>query len=200
MKRTGMTIGAVAGLAAAASGQDFAYTLTAPTFVDPFTQTSFTVTVMATGPGTHIAGGAFAMSIADSSGTLQDVTWTPDDWSTINTDGGFDGTGYGPVIFGQLILPDFGFPPADGSALPAVVGRFTFLLSTEESGLPTIDLQLFDAGGDFALETFDDADDSFARDGGSISYGSASIVIIPGPASLALLGVAGVCAGRRRRV
>ena len=194
--RTGVAIGALAGLAASASAQDFAYEILAPSVVNFATATSFTVTVIASGPGTHIAGGAFGMTIAsDPPSGIADVTWTPADWSTINTDGGFNGTDYEPVIFGQLILPDFGFPPAVGSELPAVVGTFTFLIG--DASLFLVDLQLVDAGGDFALETFNDADDSFARDGGSIRYGSARIVI-PAPASLTLLGLAPVL-GRRRR-
>ena len=196
--RVAMGIGVLSGLAVSVSGQDFAYTLVAPDVVDAFSDTSFTVTVLATGPGTHIAGGGFALSGRDSGGVIDDISWAAADWSAVNTDGGYaGGASYNPVSFGQFILPDFGFPPADSSVLPAVVGVFTFFLN--DNRVSTLALQLTDAGFDFGMETFDDADDSFTRDGGAIRYDAARIRVIPGPAPLAVLAAGGLIAARRRR-
>ena len=195
--KKGIALTAVAGLATVAAGQDFGYQVVAPSEVNLLTATSFTVTVIANGPGTHIAGGAFVTNGSGDTDTVSGMSWAAADWSSINTDDGFAGNAsYNQVIFGQLILPDFGFPPADGSDLPAVVGTFTVTLSGSEG---VVEFQLADAGGDFALETFNDDDDSFARDDGAISYGSARVTIIPAPASLAMVGLGGLVALRRRR-
>ena len=191
-----MAMGAVAGLATAASGQAFADEVIAPAFVST---TSFTITIMAHGPGTHIAGGAFAISGSDRQGLITDMTWTPASWSVINTDGGHTGgASYDPVVFGQFILPDFGFPPDPGSALPALVGYFT--VQIDEIRYGRMEFQLSDGGGDFALEVFDDTDGSFTRDDGTIVYGTATLIIFPAPSSLGVLTLAGLAMRRRRRV
>ena len=197
--KKGIALAAVAGLATVASAQDFSYTVVAPATVDTRTATSFTVTVIASGPGTHIAGGSFAVDGTDDAGAVSGMSWAAAGWSSINTDNGYLGNAdYDQVIFGQLILPDFGFPPDPGSVLPATVGTFTVSL-TGGGANGTVLFQLADAGGDFALETFNDDDDSFARDGGAINYGGSTTRVIPAPASLALMGLGGLIAGRRRR-
>jgi hypothetical protein len=193
-----IAIAAIAGFAAAASAQSsFSLSIVgAPMTVDT-TMGAATFTVDVTGDsdfGTHILGGGFALSTG-SSANVTAMSWANAAWSAFNTDGGYDGAGnYNNVIFGQLVIPGI-FPPAAGSELGSVIGSFQ--ITVEGAGV--LDLSLV-AAAPFALEAVDSVSGATANSSnGSLTLGGASVNLVPAPSAMALLGLGGLAAGRRRR-
>ena len=111
-----------------------------------------------------------AFGLSSDSALIDSMTWSPAAWSAFNTDGGYAGNGnYNEVIFGQLVIP-------------------------------VIDFQLVASTGDFSLQSVDSVSGALADDSqGQLSLGSASVTVTPAPSALALLGLGGLAAGRRRR-
>lgn len=157
---------------------------------------TFTVTAYGDGGfGTHMLGGSFGMANNGDSGVVQSMSWSPAAWSSFNTDGGDAGDGnYNDVIFGQLVIPGI-FPPAPGSELGSAIGSFTVTVD----GAGTVDFQMLASSGPFSLELVDAASGATAQDGGTVSLGGATINVVPAPSAMALLGLGGLVAGRRRR-
>ena len=188
---------AVAGLAAAASAQDFSLTLVPSAMTVDTSMGAATFTVTAYGDasvGTHILGGAFGIAASSGADTVQDMSWANAAWSAFNTDGGYAGNGnYNQVVFGQLVIPGI-FPPAAGSELGSAIGSFT--VTVDGAGTLVLDMT---AGSPFSLESVDAVSGATANDGGSASLGSATINVVPAPSAMALLGLGGLVAGRRRR-
>lgn len=191
---------AIAGLAAAASAQEtFSLSIIgAPTTVDTsMGAATFTLDIVGDSSfGTHYLGGAF--TIVSNSSLVTNMTWTPAAWSVFNTDDGYAGNGnYTQTIFGQLVLPPF-FPPNPGSELGALIGSYQ--VTVEGDGL--LDFSLL-GGVPFSLEAVDEVTGQTARslDGILTLNGASTITVgtVPAPSAMALLGLGGIVAGRRRR-
>ena len=192
-----IAIAALAGLATAAAAQDFSLTLVPSTMTVDTTGGAATFTVTAYGDastGTHLLGGSFGIAASGDAGVVQDMSWGAAAWSAFNTDGGYAGNGnYNAVVFGQLVIPGI-FPPAAGSELGAAIGSFT--VTVDGAGVLNLDMT---AGSPFSLEVVDANTGATANDAGTASLGSATINVIPAPSAMALLGLGGLVAGRRRR-
>lgn len=195
-----IAIAAIAGFAAAASaGSSFSLSIAgAPMTVDTsMGAATFTVDVIGDSSfGTHMLGGAF--SLTSGSSNVLAMAWTPAAWSAFNTDNGYAGGGdYNTVIFGQLVIP--GVPPFDqpapGSELGSAIGSFQ--ITVEGAGV--LDLSL-NAASPFSLEVIDLVSGTTANSSsGSLNLNGASINLVPAPSAMALLGLGGIVAGRRRR-
>ena len=196
MKNT-IAIAAIAGFAAAATaGDSFTLSISAPTMVAE--GATFQVDVFGDATvGTHMLGGSFSMS--SGSGLISGMSWTPATWSAFNTDNGYAGNGdYNSVIFGQIVIPGIpGFDtPAAGSALGSLIGSFEVTL-----GAGTGDINFaINAGNPFSLETITQGVAGSNQSGSAnTNLGSATVTVTPAPSAMALLGLGGLVAGRRRR-
>ncbi len=203
MKST-LTLVAVAGLASAATAQTGSLSITSSAMtVDSTTTTSFTLSVYADADfGTAIAGGGFSLSAVGGAGIVTDMVGSTPDWAALGfQDNGHAGDGnYNGLIFGQLIFPPF-IPAAPESMLgsgPVLVGTFAVTIAADSAGV--IDWSTGGGVGPFVLEVFTD-------DGGSgvmtqltdLDFGGVSVNVVPAPSAMALLGLGGLVAGRRRR-
>jgi len=195
MKST-IALVAIAGFAAAASAQNFSLSINAPTEVTE--GAVFTIDVIGDADtGTHMLGGGF--SLTSGSGLIADMAWTPAEWSAFNTDNGYAGNGdHAGVIFGQLLI--FGIPgfdvPGEGSDLGMSIGSFQVTLG---AGSGVIDFAL-NAGEPFTLQSYDVNDGAVASSAdGQLALNGARVTVTPAPSALALLGLGGLAAGRRRR-
>lgn len=201
--KNAMCVFAVAGLVGSASAQDFSLSIAgAPTTVGATFGVTITIDIIGDASvGTHMLGGSFALEIVGGNSTVLDMTWIPAAWSAFNTDGGFDGNGnYNQVIFGQLVIP--GVPPFDvpaaGSELGSLIGSFQIEISAI-NGFIALDLFLV-AQDPFSLEVLDVVTgETFQSSAGNLALNGASIYMLPTPSSLALIGLGGLAASRRRR-
>lgn len=187
---------AVAGIASVAAAQNFSLTVV-PSTTSVAEGGTFTLSVYGDADqGTHILGGAFSMS--SDSALVDSMSWSNAAWSAFNTDGGDAGNGnYNEVIFGQLVIPGI-FPPAAGSELGSLIGSFQVNLAAAGAGI--IDFQLNASTGPFSLQSVDSVSGNlFDNSNGQLSLGSTRVTVTPAPSALALLGLGGIAAGRRRR-
>jgi MYXO-CTERM domain-containing protein len=187
---------AVAGIASVAAAQNFSLTVV-PSATEVGEGGTFTLSVYGDADqGSHLLGGAFSLS-SDSS-LIDSMSWANAAWSAFNTDNGYGGNGnYNEVIFGQLVIPGI-FPPAAGSEVGSLIGTFQVNLAAAGTGI--IDIALNSTGGDFTLQTVDSVTgDLFDDTQGQLSLGSTRVTVTPAPSALALLGLGGIAAGRRRR-
>ena len=200
MKST-LALVALAGFATAATaGNSFSLSIVgAPATVDT-SAGAVTITVDVIGDasfGTHMLGGAFG--VQSDSALVSSMTWSNAAWSSFNTDGGYAGNGnYNDVIFGQLVLP--GVPPFDvpamGSELGQAIGSFQIVIA---EGFGSIELAFTNASP-FNLEVIDANSGATANSAnGDLSLNGATIRVVPAPSAMALLGLGGLVAGRRRR-
>ena len=192
-----MSVIAVAGLATIASAQEFSLSIGAPTAVA--SGTIFSIDIFGDASvGTHMLGGAFSL-ISNSGSQITNMTWIPAAWSVFNTDGGYAGNGnYNQVIFGQIVIPGIpGFDlPAAGSELGGLIGSFEVTLGLNA---PCLDFTIV-AGAPFTLETITQGvSGSFQSTSDNLILNGAFIGPCPSPSSIALLGLGGLVAGRRRR-
>ena len=192
-----IALAAIAGLATAATAGGFSLTLVpSATSVDTSGgAASVTITVFGNANfGTHMLGGAFGVDASGDTGAVTGMSFAAAAWSQFTTDGGYAGNGdYNDVVFGQLVIPPV-FPPAPGSELGQAIGSFT--ISGEGTG--TVNFALT-AGSPFTLAAVDSVSGATQNDGGAISLGSVDISFVPAPSAMALLGLGGLVAGRRRR-
>ena len=205
MKNT-IALIALAGIASAATagGETFSLTMDTVASVDATDAVTITVDVIGDSSfGTHLLGGEFGLS-SGSNSMITDIRWTNAEWSTANGDGGYDGAGNnGTVVFGQLVvLTDlFDFLPGAGSELGGSIGSFQIDIAAGSSG--TLDLSFLTTDR-FALKTVDvdtvnRTTASMDSNSGTLSLNGASIEVTPAPSAMALLGLGGIAAGRRRR-
>lgn len=170
---------------------------------DVFSGTTITIDVIGdSSVGTHMLGGGFAMSVTENNDLVNNITWQAASWSQFNTDGGYDaGSGdYNQVTFGQLVIP--GVPPFDipapGSELGQSIGSFVIELDRELNLLDQLSFE-FVAASPFSLEVIDiNSGETFRSSNGNLAL-NGFYINIPSPSGLALLGVGGLAAGRRRR-
>ena len=190
----------MAGLAAAAGAQDFSISMSGTAAITSFSTITIDVTADAS-VGTHYLGGGFSVDATLLNFEVLDMTWTPASWSQFNTDEGHTGDGnYGQVIVGQLVIP--GVPPFDvpapGSELGELLGSFQIQVG-ELGAFWTIDLEMV-ATDPFALEVIDiNTGESFRSSDGNLTLNGYHAAFIPAPSALALLGLGGLAASRRRR-
>lgn len=187
---------AVAGIASVAAAQNFSLTVV-PSTTSVAEGGTFTLSVYGDADqGTHMLGGAFSLS--SDSALVDSMSWSNAAWSAFNTDGGDAGNGnYNEVIFGQLVIPGI-FPPAAGSELGGLIGSFQVNLAAAGAGI--IDFQLNASTGPFSLQSVDSVSGAlFDNSNGQLSLGSTRVTVTPAPSALALLGLGGIAAGRRRR-
>ncbi len=205
MKNT-IALIALAGIASAATagGETFSLTMDTVASVDATDAVTITVDVIGDSSfGTHLLGGEFGLS-SGSNSMITDIRWTNAEWSTANGDGGYDGAGNnGTIVFGQLVvLTDlFDFLPGAGSELGGSIGSFQIDIAAGSSG--TLDLSFLTTDR-FALKTVDvdtvnRTTASMDSNSGILSLNGASVEVTPAPSALALLGLGGIAAGRRRR-
>ena len=195
---------AVAGIASAATAQNGSLSMTSSAMtVDSTTTTSFTLSVYADADfGSAIAGGGFSLSAVGGAGIVTDMVGSTPDWAALGfQDNGHAGDGnYNGLIFGQLIFPPF-IPAAPESMLgsgPVLVGTFAVTIAADSAGV--VDWSTGGGVGPFVLEVFTD-------DGGAgtmtqltdLDFGGVSVNVVPAPSAMALLGLGGLVAGRRRR-
>jgi len=206
--RTNIVLAAVAGLASCAAGQSGSLSIVASqSVVDTTMTTSFTLSVYADADfGTHITGAAFNLGAVGGDESVIDMVATGAAWGGLGfEDLGHTGGGNTGMIMGQIVFLPF-IPPAAASALgngPVYLGSFAVTLAANSSN--NIDWTLAGGIGTFALEIIDVNANPNGNPPGEITqltdieFGSVSLVYIPAPSSLALLGLGGLVVGRRRR-
>ena len=202
--KSAITLAAVAGLASVAAAQTGSLSIVASAGTVDTTGASATVTLAVYGDadfGTAIAGGAFGLSATGGAGVVTGMTGAAAAWGALGEqDNGHAGDGnYNGLIFGQLIFPPF-INPDPGSLLgngPVLLGTVTVTFAANSSGV--VDWTTTSAG-DFVMEIFEDngADGVFTQLT-AVAAGSASVNVVPAPSAMALLGLGGLVAGRRRR-
>ncbi|MGJ8636261.1 MAG: hypothetical protein ACSHX5_05415 [Phycisphaerales bacterium] len=197
---------ALTGIASTAMAQSASLNIVASqSVVDPTLGTA-TVTLSLSASadfGTHIAGGEFALvGDTDTQGLVAGMEASAAAWGAFgeNDRGWAGGTAYTGLVFGQLIAPPF-FPPSEDSNFAG--GEVLLGTIQVEIDSPQFWGLHFQAGaglGPFVLEIFDEADGSLTQlTAGDVSFGSASIQVVPTPASLGLISIGGLVAARRRR-
>jgi len=202
--KTTLGLIAVAGLASAAAAGGASLSIVASAATVDTTGASATVTLAVYGDavGTAIAGGEFALTASGGAGLVSDMTGAAAAWGALGgQDNGHAGDGnYNGLIFGQLIFPPF-INPAAESMLgngPVLLGNITVTIAADTSGV--IDWSTAAGAGDFILEVFtDDGAAGIFEQLTAVSHGSASVNVVPAPSAMALLGLGGLVAGRRRR-
>jgi MYXO-CTERM domain-containing protein len=201
--KTTLGLIAVAGLASAAvAGGPSLSIVPSATMIDSTTTTSFTLSVFADAAGTAVAGGEFALNASGDGAIVSDMVGAAAAWGALGEqDNGYGGNGnYNGLIFGQLIFPPF-IPAADDSLLgagPVLLGTVTVTIDANSAGV--IDWSTAAGGGAFILEIFtDDGADGVFDQFTSVAHGSATVTVTPAPSAMALLGLGGLVAGRRRR-
>jgi len=204
MKST-LALVAVAGLASAAAAQTGSLSITSSAATVDTTGAAATFTLSVWGDadfGTHISGGGFAMNAVGGAGVVTDMVASSAAWGALGfQDNGHTGDGnHAGMIFGQLIFPPF-IPADPASALgagPVLLGSFAVTVAANSAG--TVDWTTAGGVGDFILEIFTDdgAAGSFTQLT-AVTHGAASVNVVPAPSAMALLGLGGLVAGRRRR-
>ncbi len=153
--------------------------------------------------GTHLFGGQFGLSTGGNS-AVTDIRWTPEDWSTVNDLGTYDGNGnLDGVIYGQFIVFTdlFDFLPGANSDLGGRIGSFE--VDIDARGPVFIEFNFTtdpDRPAIIAMDVDENARTTRTLDSnnGDLSLNGFSI-FTPSPSTLALLGFGGLAATRRRR-
>jgi len=202
MKNT-IVLAAVAGIASAAAAQSGSLSIVpSVSTIDSTVSTSFTLSVYANADfGTHVFGGGFNMANAGGAGIVSDMNFAVETWAAFGAnDFGHAGDGnHDGIRYGQFFIPGL-TPPLAESALvdgQLLIGVFTVDIAANSAGI--IDWStLNNPGSTSLLEIFDNGDNSTTQLQGE--QGSARVtVVVPAPSSMALLGLGGLVAGRRRR-
>jgi len=202
--KNAIALAAVAGIASAAAAQTATLNIVASqSVVNSQTTNMITLSVYGSADfGTHISGGGFSLSAAGGAGVVGAMAGAPEAWGAIGlNDLGDAGDGnYTGLVFGQLIFPPL-FPPApesDFSNGEVLVATFTVEILAGSSGMIDWSTAIAPAGGGVVLQIFDNGDGSLT-DVTAANFGGASVEVVPAPSAMALLGLGGLVAGRRRR-
>ncbi len=204
--KNAITLAAVAGIASAAAAQTATLNIVASqSSVTPGITSAITLSVYASADfGTHIVGGGFALDAVGGAGDIGAMTATPVSWgAAASNDRGDGGDGnYIGLVFGQTVFPDFGFPPnpaSDFTGGEVLVATFSVEVLAGASGVVDWTIAV-DSLSQFTMQIFDSVsgDSTVAS---SVNFGTVRVgfPIIPAPSSMALLGLGGLVAGRRRR-
>ena len=203
--KNAIALAAIAGIASAAAAQSVTLNIVASQSViaDSNITTQITLSVFGSADfGTHIAGGAFSLSAAGGAGVVGGMSATAADWGLFGqNDRGDAGDGnYVGLVFGQLIAPPFFPPNADSSFVGGEILLGTFVVNIIAGSEGIIDWTVgADPIGAFVLEIFDEADGSLTQVTAA-AYGTDRLEVnVPAPSAMALLGLGGLVAGRRRR-
>ncbi len=203
--KNAIALAAVAGIASAAAAQTATLNIVASqSVVNSQTTSSITLSVFASADfGTHIVGGGFALDATGGAGVVGAMAATPVAWGAgAANDRGDGGDGnYIGLVFGQTVFPDFGFPPnpaSDFTGGEVLVATFSVEILAGSSGVVDWSTAV-DALSQFTLQIFDGGDNSSTVPA-SFNFGSTGAVnVVPAPSAMALLGLGGLVAGRRRR-
>ena len=203
--KNAIALAAVAGIASAAAAQTATLNIVASqTLVDSTVTNMITLSVYGSADfGTHVSGGGFSLSAAGGAGVVGAMAGAPEAWGAIGlNDLGDGGNGnYAGLVFGQLIAPPF-FPPdvaSDFSGGEVLLATFTVEILAGSEGVIDWSTAIAPVGGGVVLQIFDAGDDSLT-DVLSGSFGSSgAVTVVPAPSAMALLGLGGLVAGRRRR-
>jgi len=205
--KNAIALAAVAGIASAAAAQTGALSIVSShATVDSTMTTSFTLSVYGDADfGTHLTGAAFNLG-AVGGGMVTDMVASGAAWGGLGfEDLGHTGGGNTGMIMGQITFLPFIAPDA-ASALgngPVFLGSFAVTIAADSAG--QIDWTLAGGIGTFALEVIDVNANPGGNPPGEItglaspSFGSVSVNVVPAPSAMALLGLGGLVAGRRRR-
>lgn len=200
MKTKAIFAAVLAGGATGAIGQqeEFSLTLVASSSTFECNGGTFTVSVFGgANVGTHYLGGGFGLDSSGGSSVITDITWTPAEWSTFDTDNGYAGGGvHNQVIFGQLVIPGI-FPPGPGSEFGSLIGSFEIAYDSSGPAFFDIDLVPNDV---LTLQTVDAKTGTiFTADETTLTIHGASVLICPAPGTTVAFGSLGLIASRRRR-
>ncbi|PCI10803.1 hypothetical protein COB72_02510 [bacterium] len=201
--KNAVTLLAIAGIATVAGAQTATLSIVLSTSTTFTTGAAVTMTLAVYGDadfGTALGGGGFGLVATGGEGLITGMTVSVADWGALGfEDQGDGGDGnYNGVVFGQLIFPPF-IPASDDSLLgngPVLIATFTVTLAADALGV--IDWSTVGGLGDFDLEIFDDATGLFTQITDA-QQGSARVSVVPAPSALAMLGLGGLAASRRRR-
>jgi len=201
-----IVLAAVAGLASGAAAQSASLSIVASnSYGGP--SNSFTLSVYGDADfGTHITGAAFSLN-ATGGGDIESMTATSASWGALGFDDlGHTGGGNTGMIMGQITFLPFIQPDA-ASALgngPVFLGSFLVTVA-DDAGYGVATWTIGGGIGTFALEVIDVNANPGGNPPGEVtgiaapSFGSISVVIVPAPSAMALLGLGGLVVGRRRR-
>tara|TARA_R110002073_G_scaffold147687_3_gene300795 strand:+ start:122123 stop:122758 length:636 start_codon:yes stop_codon:yes gene_type:complete len=205
--KNAIALAAVAGIATAAAAQSGSLSIVASqATVDSTLTTSFTLSVYGDADfATHITGAAFNLN-ASGGDMVTDMVASGAAWGGLGfEDQGHTGGGNTGMIMGQITFLPF-IAPDPASALgngPVFLGSFAVTIAADSSG--TIDWSLAGGIGTFALEVIDVNANPGGNPPGLITqlaspdFGSVSVNVVPAPSAMAVLGLGGLVAGRRRR-
>ncbi len=205
--KNAIALAAIAGIASAAAAQSGSLTIVpSASTIDSTMQTSFTLSVYADADlGANVLGVSFNLDAVGGAGIVNSMTAASPAWGATFQTGNDNGDGnYFNYGMGQL---PFGVPAAESAlgGAPVLVGTFTVDIAAMSAG--QVDWSVAFLSG-YTLQTYtgftfyDDGapDPAGGVYGGlAVSLGSASVNIVPAPSAMALLGLGGLVAGRRRR-
>jgi len=201
--RNAVVLMTMAGIASAAGAQTASLSIVASHATWDSTVTStITLSVYASADfGTHIVGGGFSLSAVGGESVIG-MDAAAASWGALGeNDRGYAGDGnYTGLVFGQLVFPPL-FPPnaaSDFTGGEVFVASVVVELSQVQFGGVEWTLGADPLGGGVVLQVFDAADNS-TTDVTVANFGSAAIFVVPSPSVLAVLGLGGLVAGRRRR-
>ncbi len=212
MKKT-VVLAAVAGIASAASAQNATLSIVpSQAVVDSTMTSSITLSVYADADfATHVTGAAFTMDATGGAGVVGGMTagaYASTDWQALGADdfgdagdGNHNGLILGQIVFLPFIQPDAASALGNG---PVFLGSFTVDIIADSEGVVS-----WAAGAIPMTEFMVELIDVNANPGGNPpgesfkilnpSIQGATVEVIPTPSSIALLGLGGLVAGRRRR-
>jgi len=207
--KNAIALAAVAGLSTGAVAQDLNLSTVTSTYDTSTGSVTFTVTVFADNFADQEAiSGTGNMGIAGSGSAAGGVTNVAIDrpaWMTLSgADGAYDGAaGHTGADGGQIILAGI-FPPAPASLFgsgPVEFFNWTYTVAAGTVG--SLDLTVFEeAGTSFIIQTYDaDAAAPGLTDfrEADVNITGTTVNFVPAPSAMALLGLGGLVAGRRRR-
>ena len=217
--KNAIPIAAVAGLASAAAAQTLELTPSSST-VNTSGGATFTIALSAVdfeslganilnsdGISLRNNGPAGLIAQADGSETAVDVTYTVDPL--------FDGSPVFPPVFGWDPATQefegtswgwnpFAGPPADSggnsvaTANDPLLGFYT--VSVADGAVGTLDFSQFQRDPNtFLISTTTTGFDITEYQASDVTFGTATVNLVPAPSALALVGLGGLVAGRRRR-
>ncbi|MBL4699080.1 MAG: PEP-CTERM sorting domain-containing protein, partial [Phycisphaerales bacterium] len=194
------------------SAQEFSLSLAgAPSTIDSVGGAVITIDVIVDASvGTHILGADFGLSSGGNS-MIENIIWTPATWVNLGGGDGYIGSGeYQHVSAAQWMSctrpPQLCWDPGEGSELGGVIGSFQVFLVAGSFG--SLDLEVLEsvvAPSTVEVFEWDDSQEyGFLSDlwnnaSGNLTLTGTSINVVPAPSSLALLGLGGLAASRRRR-